>query len=307
MKRQQQLMLIVCTLYMLGTTWVGVPAPAHAQDMSVQWGQPGDIPVPGHYLSSGPYLDLAVFRPSNGTWYIRGKSTTVQWGVFGDKPVPADYDADGKTDIAVWRPSAVDTSYFSVWYIIDSSTGRQHTEQLGYYGDIPVAGDFDADGHADLAVWRPSNGTWYVFNLVTNTKYEVQWGTYGDIPLAAHIDGQRGDDYAVWRPGTGTWWLRSSSQFGTAAQYGSANWGEAGDTPFVFDTCGVGGSEPGIFVFKTGHWSTVTAEWSHPHLGMAADIPVPGNYLGGPADDYAVWRPSDGTWSVDENKYVCIN
>src|SRR5205823_2003954 len=48
--------------------------------------------------------DVAVFRPSNGTWYVRA-GTTVAWGTSGDIPVPGDYDGDGKTDFAVFRPS----------------------------------------------------------------------------------------------------------------------------------------------------------------------------------------------------------
>lgn len=306
MTRRLKRVLTVCALYVLATTCLFAPSLARATT-SVQWGLPGDIPVPGHYLNSGPYLDLAVFRPSNGTWYIRGKSTTVQWGVFGDKPVPADYDGDGITDIAVWRPSAVDTSYYAVWYIIDSSTGRQHSQQWGFYGDVPVPGDFDGDGHADLAVWRPSNGTWYVFNAAKNSQHEVQWGTYGDVPIAASVDDWVGDDFVVWRPGAGTWWVKSSFQQGTAGAFGSGTWGEPGDTPFVFDKCGLDVRDPGIFVFKTGYWATFTEQWSHPHLGMAGDIPVPGNYVGERGDDYAVWRPADGTWYIDENTQVCIN
>lgn len=53
--------------------------------------------------------DCAVWRPSNGTWYIvpsrTGVSYSVSWGLAGDVPVPRDYDFDGKADMAVWRPS----------------------------------------------------------------------------------------------------------------------------------------------------------------------------------------------------------
>jgi hypothetical protein len=42
--------------------------------------------------------DIAVFRPSQGYWYVLRSSNNsfygVQWGAAGDDPHPADYDGD---------------------------------------------------------------------------------------------------------------------------------------------------------------------------------------------------------------------
>ena len=79
----------------------------------------------------------------------------VDWGIAQDVPVPADYDGDGRTDIAVYRPST------GTWFIINSSTGGWRTQQWGVPGDIPVPGDYDGDNRTDIAVYR--DGTWFIF------------------------------------------------------------------------------------------------------------------------------------------------
>jgi hypothetical protein len=62
------------------------------------------------------------------------------------------------TDLAVYRPSNGN------WYYRPSShpTGVLTQASPGQAGDIPVPGDYDADGKTDFAVWRPSTQTWYV-------------------------------------------------------------------------------------------------------------------------------------------------
>ena len=140
----------------------------------------GALPLFADFDSDGK-SDLAVWRPSVGTWYIVPSSTSqsygVEWGGPVDTPLVGDFDGDGKSDLAVWRPSE------GIWYILPSSTGQSYSVHWGGTGDIPVIGDFDGDGKTDVAVWRPSEGKWYILPSSTGQSYSVLWGGTGDIPL----------------------------------------------------------------------------------------------------------------------------
>jgi hypothetical protein len=126
----------------------------------------GGLVVVAPMASAAEDVSLAVWRPSTGTWCLRGVGT-VQWGRSRDVPVPGDYNHDGKLDLAVWRPST------GTWYLRGVAT-----VQWGRSGDVPVPGDYNHDGRTDLAVWRPSTGTWYLRGIAT-----VQWGRPGDVPV----------------------------------------------------------------------------------------------------------------------------
>jgi hypothetical protein len=239
--------------------------------------------------------DLAVWRPSNGTWYMIPSSTgawhSVQWGLPGDVAVPGDYDGDGKTDIAVWRPSN------GTWYMVPSSTGAWYSVQWGLPGDIAVPGDYDGDGKTDIAIWRPSNATWYVIPSSTNAWYSAQWGLPGDTPVPGDFDGDGKTDFAVWRPSNGTWYVIPSS---TRAWY-SVQWGLLGDIPLLGDFDRDRKSDIAVWRPSNGTWYVVpssTNAWYSVQWGLPGDIPVPNDYSGDGETDMAVWRPSNGTWYI---------
>lgn len=202
----------------------------------------------------------------------------------------ADFDADGKTDIAVWRSSD------SIWYIIESNTGQLRFFHWGEVGDALVPADFDGDSKADPAVFRASDSNWYVINSLTNTISVVRWGVPGDMPVVADYTGDQKADFAIYRPSEGTWYVRGSD-----GRFRTYHWGEAGDIPAPADFNGDGVTELTIFRPSEGRWYSInpvdnSINVSSLQWGVNGDVPVAGDYSGDGKADFAVYRPSEGKW-----------
>jgi hypothetical protein len=266
---------------------------------------------PGAFARSfegGPANDIAVFRPSNGTWYIAEAATgfntntplVVQWGAQGDIPVEnSDFFGNGHADLAVFRPS---TGY---WYIKDPVTGATIATQWGMQGDVPVgSSDFFGYGHADLVVFRPCTGTWYIKDPLNGTTSAVAWGEPGDVPIAnAHFDGGLRSDIAVYRPSNQTWYVLTQSSNYNPSYAIVAQWGTQGDVPiFNSDFFGSGHDDFAVFRPSNGTWYvkdpatgwTITSQW-----GTQGDVPLASSdFFGDGRADFAVFRPSDGTWYI---------
>ncbi len=234
------------------SAWNPFPPPNPTPQLSKEYVYAGSrlLAVEDANATAAPPADIAVWRPTNGYWYIMGQTGSAQsfeaWGAAGDTPMPGDYDGDGKTDIAVYRAG---TGY---WWIYYSSTATYDSISWGASGDKPVAADFDGDGQTDLGIvrWNATNSIfdWYLY-LSGGGTTTLSWGIVGDIPGAADFDGDGKADVGMYRPGLDEYWWYGSSD----AQAHGVSLND-GDVVVLSDYDGDGKADPAVFKSSTAYW-----------------------------------------------------
>jgi len=168
-------------------------------DKSYNFGISGDTPISGDWNSDGR-TEIGVFRNSthlfyldyngNGAWNGAALDKSYNFGISGDIPITGDWNLDGKSEIGVFRNSThlfyLDYNGNGVW----NGAVTDKSYNFGISGDIPISGDWNANGTTEIGVFRNSthlfyldyngNGAWN--GAVTDKSYN--FGITGDTPIS---------------------------------------------------------------------------------------------------------------------------
>ena len=144
------------------------------------------------------------------------------------------------------------------------------------------SGDYNGDGSADIAIFRPSAGLWAVRGIT-----RAYFGSGSDLPVSGDYDGNGTTDIGLFRPGSGLWAVKGV----TRVYFGSSS-----DTPVPGDYNGDGRCDLGIWRRNSGLWAIRGI--SRVYFGGSGDQPVPGRYGTAPGKNMAVFRPTSGLWAI---------
>ncbi len=155
-------------------------------DVRVNFGLATDKPVSGDWDDDG-YYEIGVFRASGslGQFILDNTnnnaagtrsgvvSNRITYGLSSDVPVPIDWNDDGRTAVAVWRPSTHE-------FIIQEWGGSIQRYTWGMNGDKPVR-TWDSGGLTRYAVYRPSTTQFIIKRSSTTDRY--LFGMSSDTPV----------------------------------------------------------------------------------------------------------------------------
>ncbi len=173
-----------------------------------------------------------------------------------------------------------------------------------------MAADFDRDGKADFAVFRPASTTWLCNGSSAKTEDSTfQWGRATDVLVPADYDGDGQTDFAVWRPENGVWYVHQSGddsvllvRWGTPATRTN---GRQNDIPVTADYDGDGMADLATWRADTGEWSVLQSSNGYDQdkalvvrWGKAGDVPVQADYDGDKKADFAVFRTTENRWYI---------
>jgi hypothetical protein len=202
---------------------------AGADDVSFQYGIPGDIPVAGDWDGDGVDT-IGVFR--NGTFFLRNSNSSgyadsvIYLGQAGDSPVAGDWDGDERTDVGVFRQGH---------WKLRLSNGAVQEFDYGATGATPIVGDWTGKGYDSVGV--RSNDWMYLRNSNTAGAADIAflYGTVAMVPFAGDWNGDGATTTGLYS--NGAFYLRNSNSSGYADV--SFPFGAGGYVPLAGDWDGL--------------------------------------------------------------------
>jgi hypothetical protein len=223
---------------------------------------------------------IGVYNPAANQFRLRNSNApgpidqTINFGQAGDVPVVGDWNGDGIKDAGVFRAGAGQFVIKKLTIIltcnpfcVPSGTSPTLTINFGQVGDLPVAGDWNADGVESVGVFHPSTGQFLLTddNVANpNIDHTVNFGQNGDLPIGGDWNSDGKDTVGVFRPSVGNFFLTNQDA-----------------------------SVPTL---------DITAVF-----GVAEDLPVAGDWDGDGKDTVGVWRPSVATFFLGNNNDATVN
>ncbi len=203
--------------------------------------------------------------------------------------------------------------------IISSNSGTQNSLAVIRFKGTSVQAplpnrisDFDGDGRADLAVFRPSSSIWYALRS-TSGFAATQFGQSGDKLTAADFDGDNKTDIAVWRetaanPDQSYYYIfQSSNNTVIASQFGrmgdnsalTGDWDGDGKADVAVYRNAAFGSQS--YFFYRGSLNNPSGTITYVPWGIDGDKAVRGDFDGDGKLDAAVYRPSTNTYYIRQS------
>ncbi|WP_337176243.1 Ig-like domain-containing protein [Paludisphaera sp.] len=202
-------------------------------------------------------------------------------------------------DRGLWYGWLTPPTYVSTWY--------QNGASVGGAAEVPMVGDFDADGREDLASFNRSSQTWSVaMSGGGNLSFAFGAGP-NSLPLVGNFDGAGATQYGIFevRDGVGEWRMTSAG-----GGFRTFSFGQTGDYPLTGDFLGKGYDQAAVYRPGTGQFLVYDRDTGTSDViaTMAPNqIPVPGyfenlayRWLG---QKYrmtpAVFNPATGVFTIE--------
>nr|WP_239071959.1 FG-GAP-like repeat-containing protein [Amycolatopsis sp. SID8362] len=221
----------------------------------------------------------------------------------------SDFTGDGKADVATFtRGSAGDVFVAASDGTKFNGTSALWHDRFSVGTEIPLSGDFNGDGKADVATFsRGSTADVYVA-LSDGTKFDgngVLWDDFfaanSETPAVGDFNGDGKDDIATFTLGTsGDVYvaLSDGTKFGASSIW-HGDFGFGAEQPYVGDFNGDGKDDVAVFTRGTGGDVYVAlsdgtkfvgngVKW-HDNFAFNSEIPAIGDFNGDGKDDIATF------------------